>query len=59
MTTPQLADRVKKARATGGICPKCRTTLVQGQQIGKVGGRWFHTACLIRRQPMIGPPTGA
>ena len=60
MTAPQLATRVMKARWPGKICPLCRTVILPGQQIGKVPGRgWVHTACLIRRQPMIGPATGA
>lgn len=58
-TAPQLASRVKRARTTGGTCPTCRTTLIAGQQIGKVGKAWHHTACLAGRQPMIGPRSGA
>jgi len=54
-----LATRVMKARTTGGACPLCRTTIIRGQQIGKVDGCWVHTACLVRRQPMIGPSSGA
>ncbi len=35
------------------------TVIITGQQIGKVEGRgWLHAACIIRRQPMIGPATG-
>lgn len=60
MTAPQLASRVKKARTTGGTCPICRTTIIAGQQIAKVNGRWVHTDCLTgRKVPMIGPPSGA
>lgn len=60
MTTPadERAVRVKKARTTGGTCPRCRTTLILGQQIGLVGERWVHVACILGRQPMIGPATG-
>jgi hypothetical protein len=59
MTTPVLASRVMKARRTHGICPTCRTLIITGQQIGKVGRLWHHVACLTRRQAMIGPRTGA
>jgi len=60
MTAPLLASRVKKARRTGSACAECGTVIITGQQIGKVEGRgWLHAACIIRRQPMIGPATGA
>ncbi len=60
MTAPQLATRVRKARRTGSVCPACGTVIITGQQIGKVEGRgWLHVACIIRRQPMIGPHSGA
>ena len=62
MTAPErpLADREMAARTTGGTCKICRTTLIQGQRIARVGGRWMHTGCLTgRRQPMIGPHSGA
>ncbi len=59
MTAPVLADRAKKARTTGGTCPSCRTALIQGQKIARVNGVWHHAACLVRRQPMIGPASGA
>lgn len=61
MTAPdQLASRVKRARTTGGTCPKCRTTLIAGQSIALVAGRWLHTDCTAgRKVPMIGPRTGA
>jgi hypothetical protein len=54
------ATRVRKARRAGGVCPACGTVIITGQQIGKVTGRgWLHVACIIRRQPMIGPHSGA
>jgi hypothetical protein len=56
--TGELASRVKKARTTGGVCPKCGTTLIQGQSIAKVNGRWLHTLCVTGRAPMIGPHSG-
>jgi hypothetical protein len=59
MTTPLLATRIKKARTTGGVCPRCGTTLIQGQSIAKAGSRWLHTLCLVRKQPMIGPHSRA
>ena len=59
--TPMLASRTTKARRTNGsVCGLCRTVIIQGQQIGLVPGRgWLHAACIIRRQPMIGPHSGA
>lgn len=57
--TGQLATRVKKARTTGGVCPKCGTTIIVGQSIAKVGERWLHTLCAAgRKVPMIGPHSG-
>jgi hypothetical protein len=47
-----------KARTTSGTCPSCGTVIIQGQQIGKVSDRWHHVACLVRKQPMIGPHSG-
>lgn len=59
MTAPVLASREKKARTTGGTCPRCRTTLIQGQRIALVGKVWMHTDCATgRRVPMIGPHSG-
>ena len=55
----RLASREKKARTTGGTCRLCRTTLIQGQRIARVDGRWVHTDCITgRKVPMIGPATG-
>ena len=57
MTT---AIRVRKARRGGTVCPRCLTVILIGQQIGKAPGLgWVHIACLVRRQPMIGPHSGA
>jgi hypothetical protein len=54
------ATRVKHARRSDGVCPRCHTIMMQGQQIGLVPGLgWVHTACLVRRQPMIGPNSEA
>ena len=60
LTPPARAVRVMKARGQS-VCGICRTTIIEGQQIGKTSdtGQWVHTACLIRRQPMIGPSSGA
>lgn len=41
----ELAERVMKARGES-VCPRCRTTVVVGQQIGLVG-EWVHVACLL------------
>lgn len=42
------------------ICPRSRTVIIIGQLIGKLPGLgWVHVACLVRRQPMIGPHSGA
>ena len=59
MTERQLASRTMKARRTGGVCPACWTTIVAGQRIGLVGKVWHHVGCLVRRQPVIGPASGA
>jgi hypothetical protein len=57
MTT---ATRVRRARCDGTVCPRCRTVIIIGRSIGKVPGLgWVHVACLVRRQPMIGPHSGA
>jgi hypothetical protein len=54
------ATRVMRARRDGMVCPRCRTVIIIGQSIGKVPGLgWVHVACLVRRQPMIGPHSGA
>lgn len=54
------ATRVRRARRGGMVCPRCRTVIIIGQPIGKVPGLgWVHVACLVRRQPMIGPHSGA
>jgi hypothetical protein len=54
------ATRVRRARRDGTVCPRCRTVIIIGQPIGKVPGLgWVHVACLVRRQPMIGPHSGA
>jgi hypothetical protein len=46
--------------ANRGVCPLCRTHILDGQQAEPVDGRrWVHLACLITRQPMIGPHSGA
>ncbi len=58
VTTQQLAERVMRARGES-TCDRCRTTVMVGQQIGLVGGQWVHVACLLGRQPMIGPHSGA
>ena len=54
------ATRVRKARRDGMVCPGAAPSILIGQQIGLVPGLgWIHTACLVRRQPMIGPHSGA
>jgi len=58
VASTQLAERVMRARGES-TCPRCRTTVMVGQQIGLVGGDWIHVACLLNRQPMIGPHSGA
>jgi hypothetical protein len=47
-----------KARGES-VCSRCTTVVLPGQQIGLVGGEWLHVACLLGRQPMIGPHSGA
>jgi len=54
----QLAERVTRARGES-VCHRCGTTVVVGQQIGLVGGDWIHVACLLGRQPMCSPHSGA
>jgi hypothetical protein len=54
----QLAERVMKARGES-VCHRCGTVVITGQMIGQVDGDWIHVACLLNRQPMIGPHTGA
>jgi hypothetical protein len=41
------------------VCHRCGTVLLVGQQIGLVNDDWVHVACLLNRQPMIGPHSGA
>jgi hypothetical protein len=57
LTITTLASRVMRARGES-VCSRCTTTVLPGQQIGLVDGNWIHVACIIRRQPMIGPHSG-
>lgn len=41
------------------VCPLCRTQILDRQQTEPIGDREVHAACLTRRQPMIGPHSGA
>jgi hypothetical protein len=41
------------------VCPLCRTILLPLQEILDSPRGHAHLACLIRRQPMIGPHSGA
>jgi hypothetical protein len=58
VTVTRLAERVMRARGES-VCRRCHTTVFVGQQIGLVDGEWIHVACLLNRQPMIGPRSGA
>jgi hypothetical protein len=41
------------------VCQLCRTVILPAQPVTLTGDRWVHMACLVRRQPMIGPHSGA
>jgi hypothetical protein len=46
--------------AHGLCCPLCHTVILATQQtVASPGASQIHVACLIRRQPMIGPHSGA
>jgi hypothetical protein len=54
-----LASRVNKGQDDRRDLPDLPGDPDAGQPIGKFAGRWHHAACLVRRQPMIGPHSGA
>jgi hypothetical protein len=45
------ATRVRRTRRDGTVCPRCRTVIIIGQQIGKVPGPRLGTHRLPRTPP--------
>ena len=43
-----LAQRARKARRYGW-CPLCRTPVLIGQYIARLGLTWVHTKCAVAR----------
>jgi hypothetical protein len=45
------ADRVMKARRSGGICDLCRKLILRGDPIAKYAAMrsWVHVSCAVRR----------
>jgi hypothetical protein len=56
MTGPQLAVRVRKARAYG-IRPFCTDRILRGHKIAKIPGRaWAHAICVVERNRHASQP---
>jgi hypothetical protein len=47
MSPPQLATRIRKARAQS-VCALCDRIVFTGNTIGRVPGRgWAHVSCIV------------
>ena len=51
----ELARRVMDARRDNTICPRCKTVIRRGQQIGELGIGWCHIGCITGRKPIEWP----